>query len=136
MNPKFLLCLGLTLGLATGCHHESLPEQLARQCRENTNKICPVKVAEDTMLDSMAFDTHSHTLYYYYSLHNYLDSDSLYTPQVVDAHRGTLISELRNSVTLMDAKRARANFSCVYLSASNGRQLMRYDIQANEYADE
>ena len=128
-----LLCLAALLGTFAGCKKESFGDRMVRETRENTEKMCPMEVDQDTMLDSMAFDKGAHTLLYYYSLHGFLDFDSLYTDDVVEAHRETLIRDIRNSVTLRDVKKGKANFKCVYLSASTGKVLLQYFIPAEEY---
>ena len=133
MRHYRFLCLAALLGTFTGCKKESFGDRMVRETRENTEKMCPMEVDQDTMLDSMAFDKGSHTLLYYYSLHGFLDFDSLYTDDVVEAHRETLIRDIRNSVTLRDVKKGKANFKCVYLSASTGKVLLQYIIPAEEY---
>ena len=128
-----ILCLVALLATFTGCKKESFGDRMVRETRENTEKMCPMEVDQDTMLDSMAFDKGAHTLLYYYSLHGFLDFDSLYTDDVVEAHRETLIRDIRNSVTLRDVKKGKANFKCVYLSSSTGKVLLQYFIPAEEY---
>ncbi len=81
----------------------------------------------------MAFDINKHTLYYYYSLHGFLDNDSLYTAEVKEAHHETLINDIKNSVTLRDVKAAKAHFICIYLSSTTGKQLMQCHIKPEEY---
>ncbi len=134
MKSSKIIPLGLLLLTMAGCGKESFGERMVRECRENTAKLCPMEVDKDTKLDSMAFDIPKHTLYYYYSLHGPLDNDSLYTEDVVAAHHETLVNDIKNSVTLRDIKAAKANFGCIYLSASTGKVLLQYDIKAEEYS--
>ena len=133
MRHYRFLCLAALLGTFAGCKKESYDERMVRETRETTEKMCPMEVDQDTMLDSMAYDKGSRTLFYYYSLHGFLDFDSLYTDDVVEAHRETLIRDIRNSVTLRDVKKGKANFKCVYLSASTGKVLLQYLIPAEDY---
>lgn len=133
MTNYRILCIAALMTSVCGCKKESFGDRMVRETRENTAKLCPMEVDQDTMLDSMAFDKGSHTLLYYYSLHGFLDFDSLYSDDVVEAHRETLIKDIRNSVTLRDVKKEKANFKCIYLSASSGKVLLQYDIPAEEY---
>lgn len=133
MTNYRILCIAALMASVCSCKKESFGDRMVRETRENTAKLCPMEVDQDTMLDSMAFDKTTHTLYYYYSLHGFLDFDSLYSDDVVEAHRETLIKDIRNSVTLRDVKKEKANFKCVYLSASSGKVLLQYDIPAEEY---
>ena len=137
VNNSILTIAVLALGLASsGCTGESFGEKMVRESEENTKKLCPMEVDDFTMLDSMSFDIEKHTLTYYYSLHEALDYDSLYSDDVVAAHRNTLIKDIKNSVTLKDVKKEKVNFTCIYLSASTGKTLLKYEIQAKEYASE
>lgn len=133
MTPGRITSLALLMALCGSCGDNSFDKRMERECRENTQRLCPIKIEQDTMLDSMAFDRDTHTLHYYYSLHGPLDRKELYTEDVVDAHRSTLIADIRKSVTLKDAKDAKVNFCCMYLSASTGQVLLQYDIEAGEY---
>lgn len=134
MNISRLIILFTAVALFSSCKPDSFADKMVRETRENTEKLCPMEVDQDTMLDSMSFDKKSHTLYYYYSLHGFLDFDSLYTDDVVAAHRETLIKDIRQSVTLRDVKKEKANFKCIYLSASTGKVLLQYEIPAADYA--
>lgn len=134
MKTGKILSLAVLLLLSAGCGKESFGERMVRECRENTQKMCPMEVAQDTRLDSMAFDTEKHTLYYYYSLHGPLDYDFLYTEDAEAAHHERLINDIKNSVTLRDVKAAKTHFTCIYLSATTGKQLMECHIKPEEYA--
>ena len=135
INNCILAIATVTFGLvSSACTKESFGEKMVRETEENTKKLCPMEVDNFTMLDSMSFDIDKHTLTYYYSLHDALDYDSLYSDDVVAAHRNTLIRDIKNSVTLKDVKNEKVNFTCIYLSASTGKTLLKYEIQASEYA--
>ena len=61
------LLLGALLGFCA-CHFESFDERCAREAREYTEKQCPRRMDQYTLMDSLTYDDHSRTLNYYYTL--------------------------------------------------------------------
>lgn len=64
---KRLLILSV-LCIALGACRESLEERASRETKTYTEKNCPQQLDEKTRLDSVTFDTGSHTFVNYYTL--------------------------------------------------------------------
>ena len=50
------LLLGTLLGVCA-CHFESFDERCAREAREYTEKQCPRRMDQYTLMDSLTYDT-------------------------------------------------------------------------------
>ena len=74
------LLLGALLGFCA-CHFESFDERCAREAREYTEKQCPRRMDQYTLMDSLTYDDHSRTLNYYYTLEGVLDNDTVMNAQ-------------------------------------------------------
>ena len=59
--------LAIIAYMSTACQ-ESLEDRCARESKEYTKKNCPVKIDNNTTLDSLTFERETHTLHYYYKL--------------------------------------------------------------------
>ena len=59
--------LAIIAYMLTACQ-ESLEDRCARESKEYTKKNCPVKIDNNTTLDSLTFERETHTLHYYYKL--------------------------------------------------------------------
>ena len=86
MKKTTTLLLATLLGLAA-CQHESFDERCGREAREYTEKQCPRRMDDYTMMDSLTFDRASRTLTYYYTMEGMLDTDSMATPEFGEARR-------------------------------------------------
>ena len=57
MKKIHLIVLGLfTTGMALTSCHENLEERTARECKEYTEKYCPMPVAANVVTDSMVLN--------------------------------------------------------------------------------
>jgi len=106
--------------LFTACQ-ESLEDRCARETREYTQKNCPVKLDNNTTLDSMTFERDSHTLHYYYRLTGLADRDSIL--QDIDAAR-TLKEELKNTTSLRIYKENKYRFAYTFHSEKNPEKVL------------
>ncbi len=106
--------------LFTACQ-ESLEDRCARETREYTQKNCPVKLDNNTTLDSMTFERDSHTLHYYYRLTGLADRDSIL--QDIDAAR-TLKEELKNTTSLRVYKENKYRFAYTFHSEKNPEKVL------------
>ena len=84
----------LMLAMMVGCQ-ESLEDRAARETEEYTQKYCPVKVSDNTFLDSMTFDKQTHTLVNHFSIMT--DSTSAQRAvEKADMIKSQLIEDVRN----------------------------------------
>ena len=114
----------------TACQ-ESLEERCARECKEYTQKKCPVLVTKDVLLDSVTFDSSKHLTTYYYTVGGVLDN-----VEMLEKHdiRNMLLKELKNSAAVKLYKDAGYNFRYVYFSAKEkGTQLIEATFRESDY---
>lgn len=99
--------------LALSSCQESLEERCAREAKDYTEKKCPAKIGENTIIDSLTFDRATHTMHYYYTLTGAADN-----PEVVmnTDPSGLLIQQLKNSTIMKAYKDAGYNFAYTYHS--------------------
>ena len=108
------------IGLFTACQ-ESLEDRCAREAQEYTKKKCPVKLDNNTTLDSMVFERQTHTLHYYYRLTGLADSDSIL--QKIDAI-GSLKQELKNTTSLRVYKENKYRFAYTFHSEKDPKKVL------------
>jgi ADP-ribose pyrophosphatase YjhB (NUDIX family) len=118
------------LTVTTSCQ-ESLEDRCRRECTDFTQKKCPMRIDDCTVMDSMTFDSSTRTISYAYTLSGMLD-DSTYLSQANP--RELLLGELRNSPNLKLYKEAGYRFTYLYHSASRkGTKLFETTFSANDY---
>ncbi len=119
-----------SLLLLTACQ-ETMDERCARECREYSEKKCPVLVTEGVTIDSLTYTSHSRTITYYFTAGGILDdSEKLHQNDL----RGMLLKELKNSTTMKEYKEAGYNFCYVYFSAKNkGTRLFEATFLKKDY---
>lgn len=110
----------MIIGLFTACQ-ESLEDRCAREAQEYTKKKCPVKLDNNTTLDSMVFERQTHTLHYYYRLTGLADSDSIL--QKIDAI-GSLKQELKNTTSLRVYKENKYRFAYTFHSEKDPEKVL------------
>lgn len=87
----------LLLAMLAGCQ-ESLEDRAAREVDEYTQKNCPVRVSDNTFLDSMTFDKQTHTLVNHFSIKT--DSTSAQRAmEKADMIKEQLKEEVRNDTS-------------------------------------
>lgn len=120
MNKKNILIVCFVTSIACACQ-ESLPERCARECKEYTEKKCPVPCDEFSTLDSITFDASTLTLHHHYTLKGAADDSARIAS--TDA-RGGLISQLKNSTAMKVYKDNGYNFAYTYRSQRNPQQVL------------
>ena len=126
---KKILLLIATVALI-GCQ-ESLEERCAREAKEYTKKNCPTQVTQDITLDSMTFDTKSHTIAYCYTVCGEIDDST-----VINSNnpQGRLLEQVKNTPNLKLYKDADYNFRYVYYSTkNNGTKLFDATFRKKDY---
>lgn len=117
---KLILFTALIL-LLTGCR-ESLEERAAREAKTYTEKTCPYKMDEFTTLDSVTFDTATHTFHNYYTLTGTADREISETEY--QNMRTLLLQQLQNDTKQKVYKEAGYSYNYVYRSKSNPKTVL------------
>lgn len=127
MKKVFLIVAAAAL--TTACH-ESLEDRAERECREQTEKYCPMPVTEYVVSDSMMFERDTKTFHYYYSLRGIADTTAI--PEA--AAREEMLEGLRNSTNLNAYKEAGFNFKYTYFSTKHpGQKLIDLTFTPKDY---
>lgn len=122
---KFILLCFPLWGLFS-CQ-ESFDDRCAREAREYTEKQCPHRMDEYTVMDSLTYDRQTRTLNYYYTLEGALDNDSVMTDQACEELKKMLHKDVINSVGLKSYKEKDINFRHCYYSKSSGK--IRFQVR-------
>ena len=133
MKKIHLIVLGLfTAGMTLTSCHENLEERTARECKEYTEKYCPMPVAANVVTDSMVFERDTKTIHYYYTLSG--PADTLLVGEKEKDLRKTLLSDVINAPNLMHYKEAKYSFRYTYYSKKNkGKKLYDYLFTEKDY---
>ena len=107
--------------MLTACQ-ESLEDRCARECKEYTQKKCPVLVTNGVTLDSMTFDNTSKTVRYMYSLSGMMDTTI--TEEISKKVEQQMLEDVRNSPHLKVYKEAGYRFRYTFFSTKQPRQLI------------
>ncbi len=100
---------------------ESLEERCEREAKEYTKKNCPIRMDNNSILDSLTFERDTHTLHYYYRLTGLADRDSI--AESIDAVN-VLKKELKNTTTLKLYKDNHYRFAYTYRSEKNPEKIL------------
>ena len=84
------------LTLLAACQ-ESLEDKCEREAKDYTRRNCPMKMDNNSILDSLVFERSTHTIHYYYTLTGFADQDSIL--EKVNAVE-VLRNEVKNSTAL------------------------------------
>ena len=112
--------LAIIAYMLTACQ-ESLEDRCARESKEYTKKNCPVKIDNNTTLDSLTYERETHTLHYYYKLTGFADQEGVL--EKVDAVT-VLKNELKNTTTLRVYKENKYRFAYTYRSEKDPSKIM------------
>lgn len=117
------LLLGALLGFCA-CHFESFDERCAREAREYTEKQCPRRMDQYTLMDSLTYDDHSRTLNYYYTLEGVLDNNTVMNAQACESLKDLLRKNVVNSVDLKSYKEKRYQLFLLLLFQGIGKSAL------------
>ena len=124
------ILLFATLLLLTACQ-ESLEDRCARECKEYTQKKCPVLVTNGVTLDSMTFDKSQLLMTYYYTVSGILDDAEALRENNASS---LLLKELKNTAALKLYKDAGYSFRYVYHSSKEkGTRVLDTTFRKKEY---
>ena len=124
------ILLFATLLLLTACQ-ETLEDRCARECKEYTQKKCPVLVTRGVTLDSMTFDKSQLLMTYYYTVSGILDDAGALRENNASS---LLLKELKNTAALKLYKDAGYNFRYVYHSSKEkGTRVLETTFRKKDY---
>ncbi len=116
--------------MITACQ-ETIQERFTREAREFTEKRCPIRGDQVTMIDSLKFDAETMTFHRYMTLEGIADNDSLLT--TIDL-KDALVKELKNTTAARTEKEAGCSFEYTYYSKSNpGKEIAHILITPEDY---
>lgn len=133
MRKRNLMILWLAALTAGACHFESFDERCARETREYTQKQCPRRLDEHTIMDSTVYDTDTRTITYYYTFVGELDNVSQPTEEITRLLHEQLRKNVVNSVELKAYKEKGLSFCYRYRSQSTGKELFNVLIGPEDY---
>ena len=117
---KKLCGLCLMVLMLSACQ-ESLEDRCMREAREYTKKNCPVKLDDNTTLDSLTFERDSHTLHYYYTLTGVADQAGLLNGTEVTK---ALKEELKNTTSMKVYKDNKYKFAYTFCSEKDPKKVL------------
>ena len=124
------ILLFATLLLLTACQ-ETLEDRCARECKEYTQKKCPVLVTNGVTLDSMTFDKSQLLMTYYYTVSGILDDAEALRENNASS---LLLKELKNTAALKLYKDAGYSFRYVYHSSTEkGTRVLDTTFRKKDY---
>jgi ADP-ribose pyrophosphatase YjhB (NUDIX family) len=112
----------LATGLMSSCQFETFEERCQREAMEYTEKQCPRRMDDYTVMDSVTFDMAQRILTYHYTIEGDLDNDTVLTPQAIAHFQEILGEEVKNSVELKHQKEEGVTFRYTYHSKTTGKQ--------------
>lgn len=100
---------------------ESLEEKAAREAEMYTKKNCPSQMSENIRMDSLTFESATHTLHYYYTLTGIADSIGAFD---TNEARNTMLAGLKNTTAMGAYKEAGYQFVYTYHSEKNPKTVL------------
>jgi hypothetical protein len=118
MKKLFVFALAI---IAFYACQETLEEKAIREAQLYTKKNCPSQIAENLIIDSLVFETSTHTLHYYYTLTGIADSVGLLNQSEA---RSSLLKELKNTTSMAGYKEAGYQFAYSYRSQKDPKTML------------
>ncbi len=115
------------LSLMTACQ-ESLEDKCEREAMDYTRRNCPMKMDNNSILDSLVFERATRTIHYYYTLTGLADRDSIL--EKVDAI-DVLRNEVKNSTALRVYKENKFKIAYTYRSEKDPKKI-RMEVMFTE----
>jgi hypothetical protein len=109
---KKMILAGAALLALASCQ-ESLDEKAAKEAKMYTKKNCPAQMGDNLRMDSLTFEADTHTLHYYYTLMGQADGPGQLNQELA---RSSLLTELKNTTSMMSFKEAGYQFAYTYHS--------------------
>ncbi|GEM_PF-1628773 len=115
------------------CGRKSMDEQFAENCKQETQQMCPRKIDDCTILDSVVFDMKTRTQNHYYTFTDNMDDESIFTDYIIADIRESMLKSIRNEIKLKKQMEAKINFGYIYRSKGTGKKLLDITFTPNDY---
>lgn len=131
MKTRNIFFLLLTVACFCAACQEPLEQRCLREAKDYTAKNCPALIAKDVTIDSLTFNTSTHTLTYSYTLGGVLDDAAIVSKSEL---RQQMLASLRDATSLKIYKDAGYSFRYVYYSKKQrGAKLMDITFRSKDY---
>ena len=132
MRKKIAVALIGVLCMA-GCNKQAdFDDRCVKEAREQTLRLCPRKMAEGIILDSITYKKDGRVFEYCYTM-----NDSLYSQQLInqakDKLREGLKKEILNSIELKKYKENDVVFRYVYMGKFTKKPVLEFVFAPKEY---
>ncbi len=117
----------------TGCRRENIDERIHREAKEFTEKNCPREMDPYTTIDSACYDMKNRIYSYNYTVQGLLDVDSIYTDELLNSFRETLLGQIKTSIQMKALKDQGVTFAYRYFSQESGKTLMNITFTKEDY---
>ena len=124
MVAVFVLC---------ACGGMSQGERFRRDCEEYTDRYCPQRKDRCQVLDSITYDVTEETMHTWYSLGGELDSAHIYTSDMRERVRESLVGNLRNNISMKKYKDAGITFTYHYASERTANEYFALTLTREDY---
>ncbi len=128
---KTILWAFVSAALLIGCQ-ESMEQRTLRETQEYTEKHCPEKLDDFTILDSLTFDVETHTLTEHLTLTNGADSPEKISQQREELQQ-IMINGIRNDTNHKKLKDAGYSFRFIARGEHNKSILYEQTITKEDY---
>ncbi len=125
--------LAIVLVLLSACIRESKDERISRQTREYSQKSCPKRMDQYTVLDSMKYIPTGRTMVFFYSVSDRMDVDSVYSTELLDVFDVNLLNNIRQNPGLVELKEHAVTFRYIYSSQTTGKEYMVFNYTPEKY---
>lgn len=110
-----------------------MDEQFEENARQESLQMCPRKIDDCTVLDSVSYNIKTRTQNHYYTFSGELDKPELYTDYFIEDTRENMLKALRNEIKLKKQMEAGINFAYIYNSASTKKPLFTILFTKKDY---
>lgn len=132
MRRLYTLAL-LALVLVSCSKRKSIEEQFAEEARMENQQQCPSMIDACTMMDSIKYDTRTHTKGYFYTFYGEMDDASFFTPYMKEDIRERRLLMLANDIKMKKYMDEGINFHYVYFSNRTGEPLLEFTFGQKDY---
>lgn len=133
MKTYKIWCLAVLCLTLASCGRKSIDEQFEENARQESQQMCPRKIDDCTMLDSIAYDIKTRTQNHYYTFSDMMDDESIFTDNFLADIRESMLKNLRNEIKLKKQMEAGISFGYHYRSASTGKTLLKIIFSKKDY---
>lgn len=118
---------------AASCHRDTYRDKFAQAVSKESNRNCPRRLDQCTVMDSIFYDADSNQIVYNYTFQGQLDNDSILTTDVVEDYRQQLLQSLVNSINMRPYKEHEVIFTHRHYSQKSGKILLEISFTSKDY---